>query len=295
MNDDRNDDIEARLTRALHDGLDGHVEVGPLLDGARAGARRIRRRRTAAAGALTAMVLLAVPLGLANLGDDAEAPFAGPTGATTTEVTGTASSPPPEPLTTAPPTASPSPSSPVSIEEAPPSLAAPESFPDAIAFTENDFDRPMTLGLDLGNYAKIPPVSGQSCDVESNPGRPMPTVGRTWSWNDAASDRMDQRTVDLTVTGWKSPEEALSDIRQDTGFCTFLDPVTERPSGDLPGDGAWAGSSTRGGLTSGYAVVQLGQVLVAVTVNDPEGESAATDEAKRLVAIAAERTAAALG
>jgi hypothetical protein len=270
--DTPNGDLEARLARALHDGLGGHVEVGPLLHGARAGAQRIRRRRTAAAGVRTAMVLLAVPLGLATMGDGRpEGPFASATATT-----------PPEP--TAEPTASAEPSS----------LAAPESFPNSIAFADSDFDRPMSLTLDLGNYANIPPVSGQSCDVGSNAERPMPLVGRTWSWDDAASDRMEQRTVQLSVTGWENAAEAIADIRQDSGFCTFLDTVTERPSGDLPGEGAWVGSSTANGLTSGYAVARLGQVLVAVTVNDPEGEAAATEEAKRLVVIAAERTAAAL-
>lgn len=60
---ERDDDLGGLLTRALAEDVDRPVDVARLLDGARAGARRIVRRRRAGAALLTVLALVAAPSG----------------------------------------------------------------------------------------------------------------------------------------------------------------------------------------------------------------------------------------
>jgi hypothetical protein len=174
------------------------------------------------------------------------------------------------------------------------SLAAPEKVPGTIAFAPADLDRPMQQTLDLGNNPDIPPVAGQACGERGA----MPSAGRAWTWSEDLGGGYDILVVDLTVTGWTDGggSSAIKDVAADQGRCRFEQPVHEAPLGDLPVDGGWAGTSRSAEDRQhfGYAVVELGDVLIAVRVTHPDGAAAALAEAKRLVATAAERTVVAL-
>jgi hypothetical protein len=280
------DALARRLGAALDDGLDSPVDTTSLLAGARTGARRIRRRRRAGTAVLTVLAVAAIPTGYQAL-------QSGPAPRQVASVP-TTSATPPTALSTSPP-APPSPSPKVTLV----SLAAPESIPGTIAFRPDDLDRPLDKILDLGNYPKVAPVDGQSCDAGSDPGKPLPSAGRMWMWAENGGVGASAASVSLTVTGWAGGggTPAIKDVAADEGHCQFLHPVQEVPLGDLPVDGGWAGTSTapEGDLSSGYAVVELGDVLVSVTVRHADGPDAAVAEARRLVEVAAERTVVALG
>jgi hypothetical protein len=280
------DALARRLGAALDDGLDVPVDTTTLLAGARTGARRIRRRRRAGATVLTVLAIAALPTGYQVLQPSPTARQVASAPETTADTL------PPTALTA--PAPSPAPSTQVTLV----SLAAPEHIPGGIAFRPSDFDRPLDKILDLGNYPKVAPVDGQSCDAGSDPSKPMPSAGRMWMWAENGGVGAHVASVSLTVTGWAGGggSQAIKDVATDTGHCQFLDPVKEVPLGGLPVDGGWAGVSTsrEGGLGFGYAVVELGDVLVAVTVTHPDGGDAAVAEAKRLVEVAAERTVVAL-
>lgn len=88
--DERDDELGALLTRGLAEDVDRPVDVARLLDGARAGARRIVRRRRAGAALLTVLALVAAPSGYQALRSE-------PAGVRI------ASPPPAEPTPTGPP------------------------------------------------------------------------------------------------------------------------------------------------------------------------------------------------
>jgi hypothetical protein len=280
------DALARRLGAALDDGLDSPVDTTSLLAGARTGARRIRRRRRAGTAVLTVLAIAAVPTGYQALQPEAVSRQIASAPPTT-------GSPPATALSSSAPATGPS--TKVTLV----SLAAPESIPGEIAFRLDDLDRPLDKILDLGNYAKVAPVDGQSCDAGSDPSKPLPSAGRHWMWAENGGVGASAASVSLTVTGWAGGggSQAIRDVAADEGHCQFLDPVQEVPLGDLPVDGGWAGTSTtpEGDLSSGYAAVELGDVLVSVTVRHADGPDAAVAEARRLVEVAAERTVVALG
>ena len=265
--------LEAALRAALDDGP--AVDTASLAAGARAGARRLRRRRRTVTSVLAALAVVAVPAGYQVLM---------PHGQQASQVA------------TAPPKATPSPLVETTSPAPPPStllvsLAAPAAVPDASALEPGDFDRPVQLLLDTGEYVNGPTVDGQECGAASPPPRTLPDARRAWTWVQERSNRLDQLQVDLTVTGWKGGgSTALERLAADTGTCRWHEPTTPERVDDLPGDGRWAGSSQSDQLSHGYAVVQLGDVLVAVSVTHPDGREAAVAEAKRLVVVAAART-----
>lgn len=268
---ERDDQLGTLLTRALAEDVDRPVDVARLLDGARAGARRIRRRRRTGAALLVVLALVAAPSGYRLLEPDSEA-------------VRVASTPvPPEPTL-------PRPEPPAETKL--PALPAPPEFPDEIALPADVFDRPLEQTLDLGNDVNVSTVAGQACSE----GEPRPSAGRIWSWAEENSNRLDQLTVTLQLTGWAGAGgvAALRDVADDTGRCRWVDPVTENQVEGLPGEGAWVGGAEVNGLGRGYAVVQLGDVLVAVSVGHPAGREAAVAEAVRLAHIAVVRTANAL-
>jgi len=315
-------DIENRLASALRAGLDEPVPVTSLLQGARRKATRIRRRRQVGAAGVAAITVAAAPFGVQSLlsgspGDGATH-FASTPGPSTGIVTPTDA--PPSPSPSDEPNVSPSESVPsweppqptepplqtdaAQQTEAPTpqgepsrprfiSLAAPKAFGDDIRLRSSDFDRRLQLTLDLGNYRKVAPVGGQECSS----GDSGASAGRVWQWAEENSNRQDQVSVTLTLTGWANGRgtQAIADVADDTGVCRWSPGTKEAPSLDLPGDGKWAATRTMNGLHQGFAVVELGDVLVAVSVTHPDGEQAAVDEAKRLVVIAAGRVSARLG
>jgi hypothetical protein len=300
-------DIENRLASALRAGLDEPVPVTSLLQGARRKATRIRRRRQVGMAGVAAIAVAAAPFGVQTFLDgsprDGATHIASTPGPSTDVSTPTGSpsprlrKPPPPPSESVPSSVSPAPTDAPTPQGEPSrprfiSLAAPKAFPDDIGFRSGDFDRSLQLLLDLGNYADVPTVSGQGCTA-----KPGPSAGRTWQWAEENSNRQDQVSVTLTLTGWANGRgtQAIADVADDTGACRWSPGTKETPSADLPGDGKWAATRTMNGLHQGFAVVELGDVLMAVSVTHPDGEQAAVDEAKRLVVIAAERVSARLG
>lgn len=283
------------LRAALREALDGGpaVDTVALVAGARAGARRLRRRRRAVTSVLAVLAVVAVPAGYQVL-----VPGGQQAAQVATAPSTTAPSPLVEPSSpassTSPPPSTPAPSTP------PPaiplvSLAAPAAVPDRAALEPGDFDRPVQLLLDTGEYVNGPTADGQECGPGSAPSGTLPGARRAWTWVQERSNRLDQLQVDLTVTGWRGGgSTALERLAADTGYCRWHEPTTPERTDDLPGDGRWAGSSQSGQLSNGYAVVQLGDVLVAVSVTHPDGREAAVAEAKRLVVVAAARTVEAL-
>jgi hypothetical protein len=312
MSDPRLDpmsDIENRLASALRAGLDdGPVPVTSLLQGARRKATRIRRRRQVGMAGAAAIAVAAAPFGvqtfLSGSPRDGATHIASTPGPSTGVVAPTGA--PPSPSALSVPSVAPSESAPSSTEasaEPTPqkqpsrprfiSLAAPKAFPNEVGFRSGDFEPPLRLLLDLGSERKVPPVGGQECGS----GEPGPSSGRVWQWAEESSNRQDQVSVTLTLTGWANGRgtRAIADVADDTGLCRWSPGIKETPSADLPGDGKWAATRMMNGLHQGFAVVELGDVLVAVSVTHPDGEQAAVDEAKRLVVIAAERVSARLG
>ncbi|HEX5533038.1 MAG TPA: hypothetical protein VFX33_04785 [Actinomycetales bacterium] len=308
-------DIESRLASALRTGLDDDpVPVTSLLQGARRKATRIRRRRQVGVAGVAAIAVAAAPFGVQTFLEgsprDGATHIASSPGPSTDVSTPTDA--PPSPSASDEPSAAPSesvPSSEPPQQTEPPqtdaptsskepsrprfiSLAAPKSFPDDLGFRSSDLRPPLQLTLDLGNYRKVSTVSGQECVAE-----PGPSAGRVWQWAEENSNRLDQVSVALTLTGWANGRgtQAIADVADDTGVCRWSPGTKETKSGDLPGDGKWAATRTMNGLHQGFAVVELGDVLVAVSVSHPDGEQAAVDEAKRLVVMAAERVSARLG
>jgi hypothetical protein len=302
-------DIENRLASALRAGLDDEpVPVTSLLQGARRKATRIRRRRQVGMAGVAAIAVAAAPFGVQTFLDgsprDGATHIASTPGPSTDVSTPTGSpsprlrKPPPPPSESVPSSVSPAPTDAPTPQGEPSrprfiSLAAPKAFPDDIGFRPGDFDRSLQLLLDLGNYRKVAPVGGQECS-SADPGA---SAGRVWKWAEENSNRLDQVSVDLTLTGWANGRgtQAIRDVADDTGVCRWSPRTKEVPSRDLPGDGKWAATRTMDGLHQGFAAVELGDVLVAVSVTHPDGEQAAVDEAKRLVVIAAERASARLG
>ncbi len=303
-------DIENGLASALRAGLDDEpVPVTSLLHGARRKATRIRRRRQVGVAGVAAIAVAAAPFGVQTFLErsprDGATHIASTPGPSTAVVTPTGA--PPSPSALIEPSVAPSESVPSSQATEPTdaptpqkqpshpqfvSLAAPKAIPDDIAFRPGDFKPPLQLTLDLGNYRQVPTVNGQGCTA-----KPGPSAGRVWQWAEENSNRLDQVTVSLTLTGWADGRgtQAIRDVTDDTGACRWSPGTKETSSRDLPGDGKWAATRTMSGLHQAFAVVELGDVLVAVSVTHPDGERAAVDEAKRLVVIAAERASARLG
>jgi hypothetical protein len=285
-------ELGARLESALRDGLrDGHVDVAQLLrDTRQASTRRTRVRR------VTMIAAAAVAVGVVPVSLQA-ARWMSPPPVTP----GTGSAP-----VVSPPTTPPTPSvTPVPSEQPSPSATQPRTLPssglvspekvlyeipDGLAFARADFSIPMESSYDSGQYRRIPTVQGQACNEKRFDSLTQPVAGRAWTWAEENSNRLEQVTVDLNVTGWvgeRTAELQLSAVRRDRGACRFDEALTE-VSRSASG---WVGATTRiDGIARAHAVRQVpGGVLVAVTVTDPAGEAAAVKTATMLAETAARR------
>jgi hypothetical protein len=161
-------------------------------------------------------------------------------------------------------------------------------IPDSVGFVADDFARAMEPGIDGGQYRNIPTVADQACSSERFEKLPQPIAGRSWTWD--ASNRQEQVAVSLNVTGWTAGTGArqVTNVARDTGACRFLDPVREVARGD----DHWSGWATRttDGRPLAYALRLLeGDVIVAVSVADPEGMKAALATAESLLDTAVQR------
>ena len=143
---------------------------------------------------------------------------------------------------------------------------------------------------DTGQYRRIPTVQGQACNEKRFDTLTQPIAGRAWTWAEENSNKLEQVSVDLNVTGWVGERTAglqLTAVRRDRGACRFdeaLTEVTRSASG-------WVGVTTRvDGIARAHAVRLVpGGVLVAVTVTSPAGEDEAVKTATQLADTAARR------
>jgi uncharacterized lipoprotein len=92
----------------------------------------------------------------------------------------------------------------------------------------------------------------------------------------------------VVVTGWAqgTGHARFVDLVADTGACRFLDRQTETSTAGMPGDEAWAATSS-GLAPAGRAAVRLRDLVVSVEVSDPKGTAAAVAQAERLVGLLA--------
>jgi hypothetical protein len=162
--------------------------------------------------------------------------------------------------------------------------------PDEVAVPGDEFPVPMVLLSDLGQYRAIPTVPGQACNQTRFEKLPQPVAGRSWLWAEEPTNRLDQYTVALNVTGWQpgAAQRELANVAKDAGACRFGDAGARSVDADPDG---WSGWSRRpDGIYSGYAVRRLdGDVIVAVSVDSPVSRKDALAAAQSLAVNAVAR------
>jgi hypothetical protein len=288
------EDVTARLERALHAGLDDvPVDVGRLAARTRTGVRRAAVRRTVATAAAAAAVV-AVPVAVAA------GPFTGALGAPASggvppSPTPTVSapqdpSPVPEPTSTLPATAKVVPWQEAATEEdytLVAYLVPKEVFP-----SDGDLPRPMAQMFSSGDYGGIPQVQGQRCNRPQV--FPRAVAASAVSWADARND--EALSVDVNVTGWApgTGAERFAEIVDDSSrVCAFDQPF--RPSstdGMTAGDERFAATMSGNAAADGWASVRVGDVIVSVSVMHENGSRAAVRLATELADLVAHRVKA---
>ncbi len=275
-------DVEARLHSALGDGLSGHVDVLTLIDGARAGAVRVRRRRRVAAGAAL-LVAFAVPVGAAVWSGQQQGNEGVRVAASLPDAPSVSLVPDPTPIET---------------EQAPP---APEVDPSTLEPDENAVEIPLEVlptaadlpvpmvQLDAMAYRLTPVVMGQGCNESRQ--RMEPIAGVSDMWAEENSNR-EQLGVNTNVTAYSlgQGEKAFTEARTDDGKCRWVNPgeITDFTSQTGP---AFTRVLADGAPVEGtQTVVVVGDLLVGVEITGPGarelasvGRDLAETVAKRLV------------
>ncbi|WP_432488662.1 hypothetical protein [Kineococcus sp. SYSU DK018] len=284
-------DVEELLRSALErDVRTGAVDETALTAATRSRLRHLHRRRRATWAVAAAAVLAAVPLTAQLLPDGSvRTRPAAPVTSTAPGPTATPSSTP----TTTPTTTPPGTSAGAPAGTPLPTTADPD--PDVVAHEVPDLPglvaalpAGQVLLLDLGQYAKNPTVAGQACGGAAF--RPPQIAGRQWGYAEESSNRLDQRSVDVVVTGWApgtGPEAFGQLVANDSPTCGFSDELT-RSAVAVPGaDDAWAARWEANGtpVTAGAALV--GDLVVGVTVRNP-GPDGDADLARLLTAAVAD-------
>ena len=164
--------------------------------------------------------------------------------------------------------------------------------PDGVALRpKTDFPVPVVAMYDGGDYRFQPTVPGQACGSRTSP---RPVAAQQWSWSEENSNRLDQLSVSLVVSGWApgTTTARFADIRQGDGICHWLDDPSPVATAGMPGDQAWAASFVSNGYASGRAAIRVGDVIVGVEVFDPAGRAASVALAKELAGVVAQRVSA---
>lgn len=161
--------------------------------------------------------------------------------------------------------------------------------PRTVNYTPGDFPQPLRQILEVGDYRFVSVVSGQGCGTYT-PAR-APVAANSWSWAEEDSNRSDQLTVTLTVTGW-APGTAsghFAEVVDDTGVCRWMEPPAPVSARRLVGDERWL--ATFGDASSGVvrSAVRVGDVIVGVEVHDPAGTDSALTLATGLTNVAGGR------
>ncbi|WP_432497445.1 hypothetical protein [Kineococcus auxinigenes] len=295
MRDER--DLEDLLRTALEqDVRTGAVDESALTTGTRTRIRIRHRRRRATWAVATLAALAAVPLTVQVLPDGAvrTRPAASPTASPTQRSTGA----PPTLAAPTPAASTPAVTTPAVTTPAVPSTPLPTTAPadpGAVAYAVPDLPglvaalpAGQVLLLDLGQYAKNPTVAGQRCG--ETPLDPPQIAGRQWGWAQEDSNRLDQTSVEVVVTGWApgtGPEAFAHLVANDSPTCGFSEDLT-RTTVDVPGaDETWAARWESNGTPVTAGAARVGDLVVGVTVNDPDVDGDA-DVARVLTAAVAD-------
>ena len=288
------DDVAARLEAALGGTRGEPVDSASLLRGARQGAVRLRRRRSAGVAVALAAVVVA-PLGWAGAAGNLSLPGSDPgqEAAVSADLRSGAG-----PSSSAVPS-SPGPSLPrqssgatdvpglTSLMTAAPTTAAPTTpDPDLSAVLLSQSDLPQ-------GWREIPspgkpylPVPGQRCAVsaeEQLEGAAQLLLGAT-----------EQDTLQASVTVWPAgtgPQE-YTRVEQNTGLCRFVDSGVQQawtPSGGGPG---FVRSWSEDDVDNALAVVLVQDTLVGVWSQGPAGSAGVDELAEQGAEIVAERVRA---
>ncbi len=256
------DELATRLDLALHERLDNDlsVNVAALAAGGRRRARRIRSQRLGAAAGVLA-VLIAVPVGWQ--------------------------------LATA--------SRPNSTQSAallPEQKArAADEVPDSVGFAASELPPGSTLtGAGAGaSSGSVDPelVAGLDCvgptgTAAAAPGATDNAQQRQWRWSGATD-------VSLTVTRWASTDaaaDALTTLADNTGTCTWTDPVETQSDTIAGSNQTWAGNSTVDGRSQVHVIVRVDEMVAGLQVTGSDAESA-TELADSLATLEVEKLKAA--
>lgn len=276
--DDR--EVEARLHAALGDGLSGHVDVITLIDGARAGAVRVRRRRRVAAGAAL-LVALAVPAGAAVWSQQDQGP----------EGMRVAASPPDAPSASVvpDPTQAETASAPPAPEVDPSTLGPEENaveIPLEVLPTANELPVPM-VRLDASAYRLSPVVMGQMCNLGRDGTEPIAGVADSWAEENSNAGQLG---VSTNVTAYSRGQgaTAFSEARTGTGSCQWLGPAETTDFTSETGPGFTRVVSSGAPVEATQTVVMVGDLLVGVEVTGP-GASGLSEVGRDVAAAVARR------
>jgi hypothetical protein len=286
--DDSDEALGARLDSALRTDLEAEqVNVPGLLQGSRHRARSIRNQRIA--GATAAVVLIvAVPLGyeVINPGADARSSSAVllPSGSRAPVASSSGATDRPDPNPTAVPSAVP-PSGAIS-STGPVAAVVPVPIPESfVAFGPGDLPPDLVLQGTAGNRGEVL-VAGQSCGPLSSdqPRQLRQQTGREWVWHPEVGSATEDAQVTVTVTGWAVADAPAAFARgvAGTGFCRWDEPQQVRTPADLPGAERWASTSSSGGYFYARTLVRVGNGIVGVEVQNPDGVDPAVALADRL-------------
>ncbi len=275
-------DVEKRLTRALHQGLD-EADVDPdLVPGARVRARRLRRRRSAGVAAVVALTV-GLPLGATVLRDPTSVPAAPAALVTTAE------RPQPTPTRTEPSTtAAPPPATApvVDLEGLGPNRSAWD-IPLAALTQREDLPVPLVpYDLFEPTYRNVPVVMGQECG--ELPGL-QPAAAAMSTWLEDPSGPRSQLTVTTQITGFSRGDgpQAFAEALQDEGRCRWSGQGATSTFSPAVGDQGLIRTRDDGADPESAAVLRVGDLLVGVQAY---GTSAGVDNTA-LARSAAEKVA----
>ena len=163
-------------------------------------------------------------------------------------------------------------------------------IPDAAAIPLRVLPVTMVELYDSGQYRGQPTVMGQACGSPTDPDESV--AGRAWMWAEEESNRLDQYSVDLVLTGWAPGASAreMERVAENTGDCRFGAVGSDAQGVEVTDDGWSAWTRRPDGIYSGHAARRLaGDVIVSVSVDSPVGRKDALSQARRLLDVAVDR------
>ncbi len=299
------DELQRRLADALdHDAGQAPVQAAGLLDGARLGARRIRRRRAAGTAALIALVLVAVPLGSSVLAGGADpgqvaAPAPGdpsgprPSGQPAPSQTPTLTGTPAPTASFVEPVPGPVPpaESPVN-PDVPDGLAGTVLVPPGALLGAAELPFTPTETNDYGPYLKNRTLVTSLCGDGAEPGDDLAVGGRQIFF---VGDGQDSLATVVRVFAGDGARQQMEYLRASLGSCSYVTTYEPQDAGGLPGDDAVVGTAPSAFVSGGTAVVgavREGNTTAGIQIDVDGDAAAATAVARVLLTRAHERLVA---